>query len=211
MGKRFIVRKAEFILREDKYDCIVMNEVLELDCYRFMDRINIEGLNVLDIGANIGIFSVMAALKGCNVTSYEPEPHNFEMLNKNIEHNSVKVKAYQLAVGKPGKYCIEDNGGCSRLGSSGSPVECVSINTIINEPVYFLKMDCEGSEYPIFEDATDETLTKINEFAIEFHPDLVDDYTHNKVISRLEEFFDLEITGEIKNKAGGIIFGKGKL
>jgi hypothetical protein len=72
-------------------------------------------------------------------------------------------------------------------------------------------MDCEGSEYPIFEDATDETLTKINEFAIEFHPDLVDDYTHNKVISRLEEFFDLEITGEIKNKAGGIIFGKGKL
>ena len=40
--------------------------------------------NLLDIGANIGIYSLYAAYKGGNVTAIEPDALNYALLNLNI-------------------------------------------------------------------------------------------------------------------------------
>ena len=61
-----------------------------------------EGDTILDLGANIGYFTMIGAKltgdKG-EVYSFEPEPANFKYLNKNIEINGFKnVVAKQMAV-----------------------------------------------------------------------------------------------------------------
>ena len=50
-----------------------------------------EGNNVIDIGANIGYFTLLfAKLVGPNgkVFAFEPDPTNFSILKKNIEENN---------------------------------------------------------------------------------------------------------------------------
>jgi len=55
---------------------------------------------VADLGANIGLHTIMMSKLGFYVTSYEPDPVTFERLKKNIALNGVidKVKSVQKAV-----------------------------------------------------------------------------------------------------------------
>ncbi len=61
-----------------------------------------EGDTVIDVGANIGFFSLFAARlvgKTGRVYAFEPEPRNFQLLTKNIALNMYdNVVAYQKAV-----------------------------------------------------------------------------------------------------------------
>ena len=57
----------------------------------------------LDLGGNIGTFTVNVLAKGCKVYTYEPEPNNYKLLKKNIDLNSKlyfknRVKTYKKAV-----------------------------------------------------------------------------------------------------------------
>ena len=55
---------------------------------------------VVDIGANIGYYTLLMALNQAKVFSYEPEPKNFKLLQKNVNLNnfSSNVKLYNKAV-----------------------------------------------------------------------------------------------------------------
>ena len=59
----------------------------------------------LDIGANVGIYSLFAAKKGLQVWAIEPESLNFAMLNLNIFDNqlSSKITALPLSLHKSSK------------------------------------------------------------------------------------------------------------
>jgi hypothetical protein len=52
-------------------------------------------------------------------------------------------------------------------------IECTTLDRIIAEQgletIDLLKMDCEGAEYEIFYQASDETLARIQEMRIEYH------------------------------------------
>jgi len=64
----------------------------EYETYIFKEMIK-PGMNVVDIGANIGYYSLIAAkLVGDSGTvfSFEPDPKNYELLIKNIEINRYK-------------------------------------------------------------------------------------------------------------------------
>ncbi len=52
-----------------------------------------------DIGANVGVFSLYAAMKGHSVQAFEPSPGNYYILCKNIEINKLdkNISAYCLA------------------------------------------------------------------------------------------------------------------
>ena len=56
--------------------------------------------SLLDIGANIGIYSLYAALKGINVIALEPDALNYALLNLNIRVNNFgkKIVAYSIAM-----------------------------------------------------------------------------------------------------------------
>lgn len=57
---------------------------------------------VFDIGANIGLHSIILSKAGFNVTSYEPDPWHFEMLKENLRLNEVldRVEIRNKAVSK---------------------------------------------------------------------------------------------------------------
>jgi FkbM family methyltransferase len=119
--------------------------------------------NALDIGANIGLHSIILSKLGYKVESYEPDPHHFKILNKNFKLNKIKNKIHNLAVSD--KKSIEnftrviDNTTGSHLSGLKNnvygktkvfKVQTVALNDIINK-FDLIKIDCEGSEKKIFQ------------------------------------------------------------
>lgn len=115
---------------------------------------------VLDLGANIGLFSCVAAAKGAHVLAFEPmSGHLEEILSRHAELNCGNIRHY--------KYALSDKNGVMRLNVSsfsdaaGSIVsqkhadkyEMVNVTTLdafIEEnnidKVDFIKCDIEGAE-----------------------------------------------------------------
>ena len=157
-------------------DHLVGDEILVNNTYLFNPNDIKYGL-VIDIGANIGVFTVLAG-RYAHVESYEPESNNYNLLCQNIETNKSNAIPFKLAVGKSGVSTINDLQGCSQLGAPGEEVAVISINNILNKfkNIDFLKIDCEGSEYDILEDITHDNLSKCEHMGIEFHPLWTDIY-----------------------------------
>ena len=136
-----------------------------------------EGDLYVDIGANVGYFSLLASRCVGNtgqVISVEADPVTFAALNKNLELNGcLNVSARNVAA--TATACrIEmtrsdpHNSGCNAItvGTGEGGIEGLSFRDIVREDlsrVRFIKIDIEGSEEPIL-DAILEAL-----------PDLPDD------------------------------------
>lgn len=131
------------------------------------------GMNFLDIGANIGYYSLLSAravgLDGA-VHAFEPEPGNFELLSKNISANKLKniyplnkavsnkeeMKQLFLSAANYGAHSFAE--GNVPLGVEGS----VSVSTLRLDDYWrehgrgkidFIKMDTQGAEGDILEGA----------------------------------------------------------
>lgn len=54
----------------------------------------------IDVGANVGMYSVLAAAVGCRVFAFEPESQNYAILNRNIHLNGLanSVSAFCVAI-----------------------------------------------------------------------------------------------------------------
>jgi FkbM family methyltransferase len=82
-----------------------------------------------DIGANVGVFSVYAALsRGCDVYAFEPEAKNYACLNKNILLNGMGRRVKALNVGLHDTTGIEflqlhDLASGAALHALGQPVD----------------------------------------------------------------------------------------
>ena len=146
-----------------------------------------DGDIVVDIGAHVGIFSSLAAIsaKDVSVFSYEPTPNNFRLLKHNIRQNKLRnVKIFMRAVHKKRSIL---NFFINSAGSSGHSLfkevpampsgKKIRVKTVTLPDVFkainadkidFLKMDCEGSEYPILMDNRD-LVKKIGFIALEWH------------------------------------------
>ncbi len=116
---------------------------------------------VLDIGANIGyytlIFARLVGEKG-RVYAFEPDPVNFALLKRNIEINGYKnivliEKAVSDQSGKVQLFLCEENKGDHRIYNSGDNrtminVESVSLDDYFDQKqqIDFIKMDIQGAE-----------------------------------------------------------------
>lgn len=141
---------------------------------------------IVDVGANIGVYTVYASLKGNNnkIISYEPMKDNFDILNDNISLNNCQnnVITHNLALAskkEKRKFYLSDAVEHSLIPRGNDSVDkFVEIETITLADVFtqnsiekidLLKMDCEGAEYEIFYNTTDEILKKVKEIRMEFH------------------------------------------
>jgi FkbM family methyltransferase len=61
-----------------------------------------------DVGANVGVYSLYAALRGLLVLSFEPSPSNYYLLSRNIEINKMdeNISAYCVALNNETKLDI---------------------------------------------------------------------------------------------------------
>lgn len=159
---------------------------------------------VIDIGANIGVTSLMCAKQGAFVYAFEPEILNFDVLKYNVKINNFynKIICINKGVGKSNKltelFIHPSNSGAtsSYLEQKGlnkenyQIVEFISINTVFDfydiNYCDLLKMDCEGSEKDIINDLYEELINKIGQISVEFH----DKKIMNDLIKKLSKWYN---------------------
>lgn len=155
---------------------------------------------VLDVGANIGFYSVvLGSLESVeSIFSFEPMPTPFRELNENIGLNGLanKAKLFQLAASDSRSEVIvnvygESSGANSIAATSihknKTPIGKIAVQTDTIDhliPVQgvaaFIKIDVEGHEF--------EALTGANKF-----------FTSNKGVLQVEIYSDNQSDGDIRN------------
>jgi FkbM family methyltransferase len=164
---------------------------------------SVQGMkNIIEIGANIGVFTIYAASQEKNVViyAYEPIKDNYDLLSRNITLNSLnnQVKSFNLGIastaGKKTFYLINSvkhTITSSHEKASSITLDCITLQDIFTnnkiDTVDLLKMNCEGAEYEIFYNTPQTYLKKINEIRMEFHN--VDNNRNN--VQHLVEFLEL--------------------
>lgn len=117
---------------------------------------------VLDIGANIGYYTlIFAKLVGENgkVYAFEPDPTNFALLEKNVKTNGyenviLEQKAISNKNGKVKLYLGEDNKASHTIFDTHDNRQSIEIEAIRLDDYFknydggidFIKMDIEGAE-----------------------------------------------------------------
>lgn len=140
---------------------------------------------VVDVGAHIGSFSIMAARSAYKVLAFEPEPNNYRMLKKNMELNHLEnMSIFEMAVSGISGYqdIYTYQGGSSadyslyKMGITNiktGRIPTISVEDIIRREdlprIDFLKLDCEGAEHDILRNISFETAAKILGIATETH------------------------------------------
>ena len=117
--------------------------------------------NVLDIGANLGLHSIILARCGFNVRAFEPDYEHYQRLIANLEVNGCQnVHATMAAVhtehGEANFVRVKNNLTGNHLEgfkASYGPRETIIVPTVDCRPLWawadFAKIDCEGNEAAI--------------------------------------------------------------
>jgi FkbM family methyltransferase len=168
-----------FLIREGTNDEHAYNEVFVGDVYRMFGLFNKDDL-ILDIGSHIGSFARLMYDKfGCrNIMAFEPLPDNFRVLQANIRDTTIKIfnnAVYSEETDimfsgdfQEGNTTITSHHSIYISGPKEIKIHSLKFDDIIEDKlVRFIKMDCEGSEYPIL--YRSKKLNQIQEIRMEYH------------------------------------------
>ncbi len=167
-----------------------------------------EKVSVMDLGAHKGYFSIFSAKNthpDSRIIALEPAEDNFNDLNLNLKANKIEnvevLKAGVFSETKKTNFYLSKsenhsifNNYSEYLGTPPTepPVEIfvLSLKDLlekfgINE-LDFLKVDCEGAEYPFIFSADKQVLAKIKTISLEFHDLKNKEYTGLKLANHLE-------------------------
>lgn len=141
-----------------------------------------EGDVVIDIGFNYGVFTLRSLNNGASkVYGFEPNIDAYN-ISKNVYSDKEKVELFNFAIGgKNGKVKMVQSISSLTSSTFGNvedyktsyDVDCIKITDFMFfhkiKKVDFLKVDCEGSEYEIFESIPDEIFSTIKKIHVEYH------------------------------------------
>lgn len=146
----------------DAKDSLPMSEAYEQDEVAVIRKIIGPGNVVVDIGANIGFYSVavlsdLVGPKG-SIIAFEPDPANFALLKKNVESNRcsnvvLENRAVSDSTGSASLF-VTDKIGDRRLSDPGQGAVAHAVATVSlddyfrgrQQAVHCIKMDIEGAE-----------------------------------------------------------------
>lgn len=177
---------------------------------------------VMDIGANVGIFSLFAAANGAKVTAYEPFLEPFAYLREAVERmqldnlNPLNMAVWKFTgeipylghIGRLEDACPAFNGGVPTSGvkwtqddfQKAVKTKCVSFDDAVgDDPWDCVKIDIEGAEAEIILTASIYKLAQIKFMYVEFHP-WISDPLYGEMIFKLEHVFKFE--GSCKREDG---------
>jgi len=178
---------------------------------------------VIDIGSNIGIFSIYASMKSPKgkIYSYEPFKTHYNRFLKNIELNNLKnINPNNLAVcrqkGKRELFINEKSSGMHSVifkenSKNKAIINCTTLKDIFEinkiKKCNFLKIDCEGAEYEIIYNTPKNILCKIEKISLEF--DNIDKKDKNCFsLKKFLEANNFKVTIKGANQHQGILYAK---
>jgi precorrin-6B methylase 2 len=107
-----------------------------------------EGDTVIDVGASIGDFSVVASRKAAHVFAYEMNANRVRLARRNLRLNNASNVTLHHAAATSLDTILAENG---------------------IERCDFFKIDCEGCEYEVLLGATVDALSRVAYIAMEAH------------------------------------------
>jgi len=176
--------------RDVKFEVVwSINENFIKEQYKWLD---VRDKDVVDVGANVGDTAIYFALKGAKrVYAFEPYPYSYNIAMKNIELNHLEDKITLLneGCGRSGFVTIKEdykNTGSTDLKNfkEGKKIRIESLDEIVkrfNLKHAALKVDCEGCEYDLILNASDEALHAFDQIIIEYH------YGYRNLVKRLRQ------------------------
>jgi FkbM family methyltransferase len=187
---------AGWRFRPATLDRAVFNDVIFENEYRLPSRFAPDDI-VLDVGAHIGSFAYAALLRGCQkVFSVEPDRANCEIALENlrdyVEQSRVTIEHGAVWRSDPnddvllfdgyhpfpksfaGTEGILNTANGSVIWGVGERVPKIAFDELVDQlpnagekRIRLLKLDCEGSEWPIL--FTSQRLHLVDEICGEFH------------------------------------------
>jgi FkbM family methyltransferase len=157
----------------------LFRDILLDDEYFLLKLKNAEIKNLVDVGANLGIFSITARLIFPNsvIHCYEPNSQNLKFLNDNGTVFNFKVfnEAVSLNNGRATLiYSSKHDTAANLKNSSSGDIVVSDLSTIIKrldgQNIDLLKLDCEGQEFQILRDI--KSLKTIRFITLEYHLDI---------------------------------------
>jgi len=142
---------------------------------------------IVDIGANIGLFSQMAGalFPRAKIHAYEPNARLHGYLRKNLF--PVGAEIFYEAVGAIAGMGRSLDNGDSRTGvfQKGGDTPIIAFSTVLKRiggEIDLLKIDCEGGEWDIFQNT--EPFQRVNLIRMEYH------LVHGKSLKDLKDVAD---------------------
>ena len=139
---------------------------------------NFTGDIIVDVGAHVGLFSIVSSVFARKIIAIEPHPVNFHLLIVNLLvnniHNVVPLNR-ALWVNRTRLKLFEGNhtGAHSLIGGSDrfEEVETITLEEIVNSygSIDLLKIDVEGAEFEIFNHTDVGLLKRIRMMVAEIH------------------------------------------
>lgn len=158
---------------------------------------------IVDIGANIGTFSLACAERfpTSKIFCYEPVPHTYIQLERNVSINGLakRISTHNAAV--VGAEDIDTVQIWTRRGHSANSSLCGGLNTAeslgqwtevpamslhsiissIDSTIDLLKVDVEGAEYEIFRNTSIAALERGRFAVVEYHP--LAGHSHREIVA----------------------------
>ncbi len=201
-GKNFVIviDGIKVLIRPRTFDLYIVAEIFLENSYLIPQLKGKTLENIIDLGANIGVFTLWAAKNYSpkKIVSVEMESENASQLNKNIKNNSEtlntefkvvnkavysenKVLSYEKVPVNRGMHTLKENSG-------KNSVQTITLKEVIENDfsmVDLLKIDIEGSEkYLLNKDNEAIFKQKVKYLAMEVHVD------EHFTIANVESYFD---------------------
>lgn len=201
-----------FHTRPGTFDPTIYAEVFAENEYRLPEQFAAEDL-VIDVGGHIGSFATACLMRGAGrVVAFEPFPANHAVATVNLARFGSRAEVRRAAVWRSdqpaGRRGYDSSAGANTGGghvfgpvAGGLTVPTVPLDEVVREVLCaagrerlrLLKLDCEGSEYPVLLTAT--CLGVIDEVCAEYHevgpvgPELavggIRNFTHRVLVDHL--------------------------
>jgi FkbM family methyltransferase len=174
-----------FVFRPGTNDEAMFHHLITHNEYRLPDQFDPQDI-IVDVGVHIGGFSYSALSRGARrVHGFEAEPSNCESARHNLREFGDRATIHNKAVWRSDRpagalhLCYSSDqantgGGSVFWDSKGVDIPSVPFDEVLLEitdggkrRISLLKIDCEGSEFPIL--LTAKRLDLIDRIAGEFH------------------------------------------